>query len=92
MIIKYSDRFEGEFFEVYTFIALDSIDMALKFKNELKKSIENISSMPYKNRKSTKINDDSIRELVFKTYVVPYKIEQNEIWILGIFNQNLWEL
>ncbi len=92
MIIKYSDRFEGEFFEVYTFIALDSIDMALKFKNELKKSIENISSMPYKNRKSTKINDDNIRELVFKTYVVPYKIEQNEIWILGIFNQNLWEL
>jgi hypothetical protein len=48
--------------------------------------------MPYKNRKSTKINDDNIRELVFKTYVVPYKIEQNEIWILGIFNQNLWEL
>ncbi|CUV66571.1 hypothetical protein BN3087_910004 [Sulfurovum sp. enrichment culture clone C5] len=92
MIIKYSDRFEGEFFEVYTFIALDSIDMALKFKNELKKSIENISSMPYKNRKSTKINDDNIRELIFKTYVVPYKIEQNEIWILGIFNQNLWEL
>lgn len=92
MIIKYSDRFEGEFFEVYTFIALDSIDMALKFKNELKKSIENISSMPYKNRKSTKINDDNIRELIFKTYVVPYKIEQNEIWILGIFNQNIWEL
>lgn len=92
MIIKYSDRFESEFFEVYTFIALDSIDMALKFKNELKKSIENISSMPYKNRKSTKINDDNIRELIFKTYVVPYKIEQNEIWILGIFNQNLWGL
>jgi hypothetical protein len=48
--------------------------------------------MPYKNRKSLKSKDDTVRELIFKSYVIPYKIEDNEIWILGIFNHNLWEL
>ncbi|MBN2768039.1 MAG: type II toxin-antitoxin system RelE/ParE family toxin [Campylobacterales bacterium] len=92
MIIKYSERFESEFFEIYIFIAIDSISKAVKFKNELKKSIENILDMPYKHRKSVKIDDESIRELVFKKYVIVYKIYEDEIWILGIFNQNLWDL
>ncbi len=92
MTIKYSDRFGNEFLEIYTFIALDSAQMANKFKNGIKKSIESISDMPYKNRKSIKIDDESIRELIYKKYVIIYKIDKNEILILGIFNQNLWEL
>jgi len=90
--IKYSYRFENEFLEIYTFIAFNSKTQANKFKNELKNSIENIVDMPYKNRKSLKSKDDTVRELIFKSYVIPYKIEDNEIWILGIFNHNLWEL
>ena len=37
--------------------------------------------------------DDDTRELIFKGYTIPLYIdkEENKIFILGIFNQNLWE-
>lgn len=42
--------------------------------------------MPFKYRKSIYFNDNNIRDLIFKGYVVPYKIDtvKNQIIIIGI--------
>lgn len=42
--------------------------------------------MPLKYKKSIYFNDENIRDLVFKGYVVPYKIDtaKNKIIIIGI--------
>ena len=42
--------------------------------------------MPFKYRKSIYWNDNNIRDLIFKGYVVPYKIDttKNKIIIIGI--------
>jgi hypothetical protein len=77
LIIKYSKRFENEFFEIYNFIAFDSVLMANKFKHHIKESIESIPDMLHKNRKSIKTDDESIRELVYKKYVIVYKIYES---------------
>lgn len=29
--------------------------------------------------------------MVFKMYVIPYKVKEDEILVLGIFSQNIWE-
>lgn len=91
MQIKFSKRFEFEFLAIYKFIAVDSVSNADDFKNELSLKINNIVFMPYMYRKSIKSDDESVRDLIFKKYVIPYKIKKTEILILGIFNQNKWK-
>ncbi|EAJ4425079.1 TPA: type II toxin-antitoxin system RelE/ParE family toxin, partial [Campylobacter jejuni] len=46
-----------------------------------------------KNRKSLSFDNENIRDLIFKGYIIPYLIDKskNEIVILGIYKSNLWD-
>ncbi|HZF70300.1 type II toxin-antitoxin system RelE/ParE family toxin [Sulfuricurvum sp.] len=94
MRIEYSPRFSDELFEIYLFIASDSIIQADQFISKLKATIEKISPMPYRHRHSLKSNDKEVRDLVYEGYVVVYRIVKNDkrIDIIGIFSENEWEL
>jgi len=41
----------------------------------------------------TKSQDDTVRDLIFQGYVVPYRVNQknDKIEIIGIFSENEWE-
>ncbi|CUV66576.1 conserved hypothetical protein [Sulfurovum sp. enrichment culture clone C5] len=92
MQIVKSKRFNEELESILDFIAKDNLANALYFYDSLILKIENIINFP-KKYKQCKISDDSsVREMVFKGYVVVYKIYNDKILIIGIFNQNLWEL
>jgi plasmid stabilization system protein ParE len=91
MNINFSERFEEEFFVIYKYIAEDSFQHADNFKKELMESMQILKDFPLMYRKSKKFQDKAVRDMIFKKYVIPYKIEENEILILGIFNQNLWQ-
>ncbi|EIQ8939771.1 type II toxin-antitoxin system RelE/ParE family toxin, partial [Campylobacter jejuni] len=54
---------------------------------------KNLSFMPYKNRKPLSFDNENIRDLIFKGYIIPYLIDKskNEIVILGIYKSNLWD-
>ncbi|HDZ4960991.1 TPA: type II toxin-antitoxin system RelE/ParE family toxin [Campylobacter jejuni] len=86
-------RFLLDLEKIADFISLDSIKQANLFLDNLEKSIENIPFMPYKNRKSLSFDNENIRDLIFKGYVIPYLIDKskNEILILGIYKNNLWD-
>lgn len=94
MDIEYSSRFNDELFEIYLFIASDSITQADLFISKLKATIEKIPPMPYRHRQSSKSDDKEVRNLVYGRYVVVYRINQlhNKIEIVGIFSANEWEL
>lgn len=85
-------RFDDEFLEIYKFIAKDSEVNADNFREELDLKLESLSTFPYKYRKSSSQNDKNLRDLIFKGYVIPYKIYEDKILIIGIFNQNRWSL
>ncbi len=70
---------------IMEFIAQDSVNQAIKFQVELDEIIDYISNMPFKYRKLIYFNDNNIRDLIFKGYVVPYKIDtaKNQI-IIGV--------
>jgi plasmid stabilization system protein ParE len=93
MQLKYRKEFIDKFENIWDFIAEDSQDRANNFRFDLKNKIENLSNMPYKFRKSYYFNDENIRDLIFKGYVIPYKIDTiNEtITIIGIkkYQENL---
>ena len=92
MIIEQSSRFEEEFEIIIDFIALDSVNRALEFYDEIILKIKNIPYSPYSYRKRNNTESSTTRELIFKGYTIPFEIdeENNKIIILGIFNQNLW--
>ncbi|WP_298705153.1 hypothetical protein [uncultured Campylobacter sp.] len=41
--------------------------------------------MPYRFRKNLKQNRNDVREMIFKSYVVPFQIKKDSIIILSIF-------
>jgi len=92
MQIVKSRRFDDELEAILDFIAQDNLSQALTFYHELILKIESIVDFPKKYRRSKMSNDDDVREMVFKGYVVVYKIYNDKIIVIGIFSQNLWKL
>ena len=90
-VVETTPRFDDELLVVLDFIALDSINRALEFYDELMEKLHNIPNNPFMYRKRENIDDT--RELIYKGYTVPIYIdkEKETIFVLGIFNQNLWE-
>ena len=67
------------------YIAKDKPAAARKFKREVIKRIKGIPQMPYANRKSIFFDRNDIRDLVFKGYIIVYKIntENRTIDVFG---------
>ncbi len=79
-------KFNDELKNIFFYIAQDSKTRAKKFKDDLVKKIEDLIFMPYKCRESIYFEDTNIRDLIFKGYVIVYKIDEKNdtIFILGI--------
>lgn len=91
MVIKYKSKFERELKAVFDFIAKDSLNSAREFRNELIAKIERVAQTPLICRKSINFDDESIRDLIFKSYVIPFAIKDDAIFILGIYKANEWQ-
>jgi len=89
--LETTPRFDEELLVVLDFIALDSPNRALEFYDILMTKLNNIPENPFIYRKRESMDDT--RELIYKGYTIPIYIdeEKKKLFILGIFNQNLWE-
>ena len=90
MIITYKPTFSKQLKEIIEHIALDKPSASMKFKNELKESINLLPDYPFTYRKSIYFDDENIRDMVYKKYTIIYRVKprKNEIEILRIFNRN----
>lgn len=86
MQIVRDTRYLKKLQDIMSFIAKDSVNQAVKFQIDLDELIDSLSCMPYKFRESIYFDNENIRDLVFKKYVIPYKIDtiKNQITIIGI--------
>ena len=91
MVIRRTARFNRELKAVFDFIAKDNQDRAREFRNELIAKIERTAQTPFICRKSINFNDDEIRDLIFKGYVIPYLVDDEVIYVLGIYKANEWQ-
>ncbi len=96
MNIQYRESFIKEITDIWDFIAQDSSNRATNFLNEIEQKIQTIPSLPYMYRKSIYFDDENIRDMIHKGYVVVYKIDaaHDSIIILGInkYKQTIEEL
>lgn len=91
MQIFYTENFKNEIMNLTAYIAISSLQNAINFEKELKAKIKNIPPFPFSYRENLQLNDKSIRDLIFKGYVVPFLVFNGDIYILGIYKQNLWK-
>lgn len=66
------------------YIAQDKPGAARKFKSDIIKRIREIPNMPYANRKSIFFDREDIRDLIFKGYIVVYKVDDKDA-IITVF-------
>jgi len=90
MTIIYKPTFSKQLKQVIEYIAQDKPSASMKFKNELKKSINLIPNNPIMYRQSNYFEDKNIRDMVHKGYTIIYRIRpiKKEIEILKIFKKN----
>ncbi len=66
------------------YIAQDKPSAARRFKSEILARIKEIPKMPYANRKSIFFDREDVRDLIFKGYIVVYKVD-GEKGVITIF-------
>ena len=88
MNFEFDDRFIKVLNDIESFIALDNLERAEKFKNDIIDKISSLDFMPKRCRKSTLANDESIRDLIFKGYIIVFKIQNDTIKVLYIYKEN----
>ncbi len=86
MYIVKHPNFSKNLDEVLDFIAIDSLNQALIFNQELEEKLHNIT-YAYMYRKSYFYKGENVRDLVFKGYVIPYLVddERERLVVLDIF-------
>ena len=78
------NRLEG-FVEV---IAQNKPSAARKFHKEIINACKEIQNFPYKHRKSIYFEEENIRDLVHKGFVIIYKIDGDAIRVFAFINRN----
>jgi plasmid stabilization system protein ParE len=90
MKIKFSKSFSQRLNDQVDYISRDKPSAARKFKLELMTRIKKIPEVPYSNRKSIFFDRNDIRDLIYKGYIIVYKINEVEksIEVFGFVKWN----
>ena len=78
MNLRILKSFRGKLNEQVEYIAKDKPGAARKFKSDVLNRIKNIPSMPFACRRSIFFDREDIRDLVFKGYIIVYKVDETE--------------
>ena len=90
MTIIHKPTFLKQLKQIIKYIAQDKPSASMKFKNELKESINLIPHNPIMYVQSQYFSDQNVRDMTYKKYTIIYRIRpiKQEIEILRIFNKN----
>ena len=85
MKVRVFPSFRTKLLNQLVFIAQDKPGAARKFRSDIFDEIKKLSLMPYKNRQSIFFEESSVRDLIFKGYVIVYNINElkGEIEVFG---------
>ncbi len=85
MKVIWSQESLKQLIEIEIFISKDSPDRAAKFINKLIERGEKIKEYPYKGRVVAEFSVSEIREVFVKSYRIVYRISEDQIEILTVF-------
>ena len=80
IILKsFSDKFNRQL----QYISADKPLAAKKFRKDVIALIRKISDFPYKHRQSIFFENENIRDLIFKGYIIVYRVKDIDIEVFG---------
>ncbi len=80
--------YKTQLLRILKHIAKDKIIASKKFHKNLDEQINNLSHSPLKCRQSFYSDDQNVRDMIFLKYTIQFKIYEDKISILKIFNKN----
>lgn len=83
MKVVYKKSFQSRLQEHIEYIASDNLKAAKKLKNQLLRKTQSIPLNPYLFRQSIYFEDPQIRDCVFKSCTIVFKIEPLRIIVFG---------
>ena len=86
ILISFRDKLNDQ----VDYIARDKPVAARRFKSDVIKRIKSIPRMPYANRKSIFFDREDIRDLMFKGYIIVYKIDDDKK-VIDVFGFTKYE-
>ena len=89
MNIILTEHFIESLGKIVDFIAKDSEARADKFADDVFAAIQSATFMPKKHRKNEFLGDENARDIIFKGYVITYRINEKSIEVLLIYKENL---
>jgi len=84
MKIKISNKARDQIKEISQYIAEDSVYYAKKTANEIYDKIYSLETGINLGRKVPELDDDVIRELLYKSYRIIFEIIENEVSVANI--------
>jgi toxin ParE1/3/4 len=73
---------------IFEYIKQDSIEMARAFMNELIQAATIIPDFPYSGRLVPELNRDNIREKIYQSYRIIYRIRGQEVELITFLHQS----
>ena len=74
--------------EIEEFIAEDSPAIAIKFTDQIIRKAESLQNHPQKGRIVPEFSIPELRELIYKNYRIVYRIKQDSLEILTVFESH----
>jgi plasmid stabilization system protein ParE len=87
MKIEFHPEFTAALIEQIRTIAEDKPRAAREFRQNVIAQCKSLVEMPYRCRKSIYYDDENVRDLVFRGYIIVYMIQEESIVIASLINQ-----
>ena len=84
--LNWHDDAYNDLNQIYNYIFKDSEHYSIKTVNDIVDLVNCLNFSPYMGRKIPEYNDESKRELIYKSYRIMYRIESNKIEIHRIWH------
>ena len=84
--IEWSTNSQKDLNEIIDYIAQDSLEFALTFYEEVKEKLKNLIDFPKMGRIVPELNNPNIRELIFRSYRLVYRILEDKIQVVRIIH------
>lgn len=65
-------------------IARDSIDRAALFVSRISETTDQLQKFPLSGCVIPEIGDKSCREIIYGSYRIMYRVEDNDVWVTGV--------
>jgi toxin ParE1/3/4 len=88
MRLRWTQRARQDLLAIARFIAADNSEAAVKWVATLRKSAKRVARFPRSGRSVPELRRDDIREVVVRNYRIVYRIEDDAIVVLVVFESH----